>query len=175
MAVKIAVRLAISKGLLLRLQFRRPKNDWGHVLPRSENVNCARVDTGFEESLKEANDTELDICLACGRAHRQAGPDEKCEWEPESRWYFLNDDSVRYLAKATPDEKVRKGVLCVFKAASTHPATNMESRMLYSFPLRFRDSFKPETLSKCKNLARHNSQRRSYVGICKGRAVSSYC
>jgi hypothetical protein len=89
MAVKMAVRLAISSGLL-RLNLATIFSlCW--LRPRSKDVYGATVQTSFEETLEESNNTKLSVCLTGCGAHRQAGPNEQRERQPEAGRDFLDN------------------------------------------------------------------------------------
>jgi hypothetical protein len=80
MAVKMAVRLAISSGLLkLKLAAVFYTCEADGLLPRSQNVYGATVQTSLEKALEEPYNAELSISLTSCRTHRQPRPNEQRE------------------------------------------------------------------------------------------------
>jgi hypothetical protein len=82
-AVKIAVRFAISDGLLsaISVALLRAKPTasvvWYDLLPRSNNVYGTTIQTSLHEALEKSHSTELLVCLASRRAHGQTGPEDQ--------------------------------------------------------------------------------------------------
>lgn len=149
-AVKIAVLVAISEGLLqFRLESCLKQPQWAspspgvNLLPRAEHINGSTIDRPFHHTLEETHDAELLVVLACGRAHGQAGPDDEGQWEPYSGSDLLDDYGMRYLADYTPTWRSAKGTHR--RSRNTCPVTNIDKSTLNSLPWRFRSSFNPAT------------------------------
>jgi hypothetical protein len=108
-AVKIAVLVAISVGLLQLTSENRPVQSQrllllpeNNLLPRTEHIDSSTIDTRLHQALEEAHDAELLVVFARGRAHGQAGPDDEGKRQPYSGTDLLNDQGVWDLAYYTP-------------------------------------------------------------------------
>jgi hypothetical protein len=100
-AVKIAVRLAISVGLLLVVSiFSLPLQPSTriHLLPTSQHINCPTIQTRLHEPLQEPHRTQLLIRLARRRAHGEARPHDEREGQPDGGPHFLDYQGVRDVA-----------------------------------------------------------------------------
>lgn len=113
-AVKIAVRLAISLGLLyvgVNRGRKRRHDVIRNLLPGSNDIKSASVRAGFDNTHQKADCTQLSIGFTGGAAHGEGSPDNNHSREIYPRWNDLNGNAVRYLTNCIASRTLEPGIL----------------------------------------------------------------
>jgi len=87
-----------AANLADRSEDSSPLSNLQRLVPGAQDVDGATVQARLEETLEEADHTELLVGFTGSADHGQAGPDEQCERQPKSRRNLLDNESMWDLA-----------------------------------------------------------------------------